>query len=202
MARRVLMAEVSGGRVRGRPRLGSMDGVKVALGNRGRGCTTRRERSERVESPCTYVTQWVSRCHFCLALCSFGPPSRALVIITWRGEGCRYMMRFGWTVKRAQLLKIKARLSSIWAKGCILMTVCYLTWHYYPSLVEGESHGILLLVNQTLLSILPLYEVSLRMTINCLRWSSVLAVLSCLKGQRWAPEAIRSVCKGDVGSQA
>ena len=35
MARRVLMAEVSGGRVRGRPRSGRMDGVKVALGNRG-----------------------------------------------------------------------------------------------------------------------------------------------------------------------
>ena len=35
VARRVLMAEVSGGRVRGRPRLGWMDGVKVALGNRG-----------------------------------------------------------------------------------------------------------------------------------------------------------------------
>ena len=35
MARRVLMAEVSGGRARGRPRLGWMDGVKVALGNRG-----------------------------------------------------------------------------------------------------------------------------------------------------------------------
>ena len=35
MARRVLMAEISGGRVRGRPRLGWMDGVKVALGNRG-----------------------------------------------------------------------------------------------------------------------------------------------------------------------
>ena len=35
MARRVLMAEVSGGRVRGRPRLDWMDGVKVALGNRG-----------------------------------------------------------------------------------------------------------------------------------------------------------------------
>ena len=35
MAKRVLMAEVSGGRVRGRPRLGWMDGVKVALGNRG-----------------------------------------------------------------------------------------------------------------------------------------------------------------------
>ena len=35
MARRVLMAEVSGGQVRGRPRLGWMDGVKVALGKRG-----------------------------------------------------------------------------------------------------------------------------------------------------------------------
>ena len=34
MARMVLMAEVSEGRVRGRPRLGWMDGVKVALGNR------------------------------------------------------------------------------------------------------------------------------------------------------------------------
>ena len=35
MGRRVLMAEVGGGRVRGRQRLGWMDGVKVALGNRG-----------------------------------------------------------------------------------------------------------------------------------------------------------------------
>ena len=35
MARRVLMAEASGRRVRGRPRLVWMDGVKVALGNRG-----------------------------------------------------------------------------------------------------------------------------------------------------------------------
>ena len=35
MARRLLMAEVSGGRVRGRPWLGWIGGVKVALGNRG-----------------------------------------------------------------------------------------------------------------------------------------------------------------------
>ena len=35
MARRVLMVEVNGTRVRGRPRLGWMDGVKVALGNGG-----------------------------------------------------------------------------------------------------------------------------------------------------------------------
>ena len=35
MAKKVLIAEVSGGRVRLRPRLGWMDGVKVSLGNRG-----------------------------------------------------------------------------------------------------------------------------------------------------------------------
>ena len=35
MARRVLMAKVSGGRAQGRLRLGWIDGVKVALGNRG-----------------------------------------------------------------------------------------------------------------------------------------------------------------------
>ena len=35
IARRVLMADVSGGRVRGRQRLGWLDGVKVALGGRG-----------------------------------------------------------------------------------------------------------------------------------------------------------------------
>ena len=35
MARRVLMAEVSLGRVQGRPRLGWMNGVKVTVGNGG-----------------------------------------------------------------------------------------------------------------------------------------------------------------------
>ena len=60
MARRVFMAEVSGGRVRGRPRLCWMVGVKVAflhLRNDGGGCATIRKRSERVESPGTYVTE-------------------------------------------------------------------------------------------------------------------------------------------------
>ena len=61
MARRVLMAEVSGGRVRGRPRLGWMDGVKVGglrqQRNVGGGCATMDEKSERVESSGTYVTE-------------------------------------------------------------------------------------------------------------------------------------------------
>ena len=53
------MAEVGGGQVRGRPRLGWMDGVKVALGlrNDGGGCATMRERPKSVESPGTYVTK-------------------------------------------------------------------------------------------------------------------------------------------------
>ena len=54
--------------------------------NDGGGCAAMRERPKRVKSPGTYVTELVSRGHFCLALCSFGPPSHALVVITWRGE--------------------------------------------------------------------------------------------------------------------
>ena len=84
MARRVLMAEVSGGRVRGRPMLGWMDDVKLDLGNRRMTVEATRQctKEERVECPGTYVTECVSRGHFCLALCSFVPPSRALVVIT------------------------------------------------------------------------------------------------------------------------
>ena len=55
MARRVSMAEINGGRVRGRPSLGCMDGVEMAMSNRGMtvelGYATLGERSERVESP-------------------------------------------------------------------------------------------------------------------------------------------------------
>ena len=50
MARRVLMAEVSGGRVRGRPRLGWMDGwCEGGLRqqrNDGGGCVTMKDREE------------------------------------------------------------------------------------------------------------------------------------------------------------
>ena len=62
MARKVLMGKVSGGWVRGGPRLGCMDGVKVAMGNRGMTVEAARplrkaapQRSQRVESPDTYV---------------------------------------------------------------------------------------------------------------------------------------------------
>ena len=94
MARRVFIAEVSGGRVRWRPRLGWMDGVKVALGNRGMTVEAARETGKSGDP--LYKCNWMSFTRpFLLALCSFGPPSHALVVITSRGEGCRYMMRLG-----------------------------------------------------------------------------------------------------------
>ena len=60
MARRVLMAEVSGGRGTRETEI-SLDGrCEGCLGqqrNDGGGCASMRERSERVESPGTYVTE-------------------------------------------------------------------------------------------------------------------------------------------------
>ena len=61
MARRVLMAKVSGGLVQGRPKLGWMDGVNCEGGLRQQrndcgGCASLYERSERVESPGRYAT--------------------------------------------------------------------------------------------------------------------------------------------------
>ena len=46
LASRVLMAEVTGELVRGRPRFGWMDGVKVSLGNRGMTVETARKSGE------------------------------------------------------------------------------------------------------------------------------------------------------------
>ena len=60
MTRRVLKAEVSKRRVRCRPRLGWMDGVKVALGNRGVTVEAALEYAKergKAESPGSYVTE-------------------------------------------------------------------------------------------------------------------------------------------------
>ena len=106
-----------------------LDGCEAGIGqqrNDGGGSASMRERSERVESTGKCLTELVSRCHFCLALCSFGPPPRALVVITRSGEGCRYIMRLRKTVKRAQLPNTKSQMSSIWAKLCMLMIICVL----------------------------------------------------------------------------
>ena len=47
VARMVLMADVGEGRVRGRPRLGWMDGVKMALGSRGMTVWAARQKTGR-----------------------------------------------------------------------------------------------------------------------------------------------------------
>ena len=54
----------------------------------------------------------------------------------------------GINCERAQLLKIEAQKSSIRAKGCMWDMCLFVLFsrHDYPSLVEGESHGILLLL--------------------------------------------------------
>ena len=61
MARRVLMAEVSGGRVRGRPRLGWMDGWRehglTQHWNDCGGCATMCERPQTVERTATSVIE-------------------------------------------------------------------------------------------------------------------------------------------------
>ena len=69
MSKRVLMAEVSGGRKRGRPRVGWMDGLKVALGSSGmtvEALDNELERLEGMESPGACVNHWNKRGHFCL----------------------------------------------------------------------------------------------------------------------------------------
>ena len=77
---------------------------------------------------------------FCVALCFFGPLSRALLVSIWRGAECRYTTLLGWTVKwRMQLLKSRRRWQ-VYGLRCVYwwLFVCYLTWHDYPTLV-GEK---------------------------------------------------------------
>ena len=124
---------MEGGYVRGRPRLGWLDGVKVALRNREMaveaGVNVRK--IEKVESPLTYETESVSRGHFCMALCYFGPPSRALVVVTWRGVAWRIYDAVSLNCKKSSTTENLIDAVSIWTKGYMLMIacvcVCYLT---------------------------------------------------------------------------
>ena len=70
------MAEVSGGRVRGRPRLGWMNGGKVTLCNRGMTVEAARQFAiHRKEwRALVHMKLNESRGHLCLTLCSFSPP--------------------------------------------------------------------------------------------------------------------------------
>ena len=73
MARRVLMAEVSGGQVQGRLRISWMDGVKVGIDHRGMmvEAVLQCAKDRKEWRALVHVTEGVSHGHFCLALCSF-----------------------------------------------------------------------------------------------------------------------------------
>ena len=99
--RGVLMADVIGGRVWGRPRLSWMDGVKMALSGRGNTVEAARQCAKDRK-------EWRALVHMemiefkvdiftCTCMRSFGPPSRHLLGYHQRGGGvgCGYMMRFG-----------------------------------------------------------------------------------------------------------
>ena len=68
-----------------------MDGVKVALGNRE--MTVEAARMIGKSGEPWYICNRMSFTVIFAWPCSYGPPSRVLVVITWRREGCSYMMR-------------------------------------------------------------------------------------------------------------
>ena len=137
MARRV---EVSGGRERGRQRLSWMDGVKWPwVTEEWRWRLLDNARKIRKSGGCNNSVFLLGPLFFRTTLpCSGGYHME-------RG-GMPLHDAIEINCKKGQLMKIKAQMSSILAKGCMLMIVCYLTWHDYPSLVEGENHDILLLL--------------------------------------------------------
>ena len=128
MARRVLMSEVSRERVWGRPMLG-WTGGELKIGKSG-------------EPWC--ICNWMSFTrHFCLALCSFGPPSFALMVTTWRGVGCRYMI-CGWDKLEKWATTENQDAGQIYVlRGVCWMIVCVcvlsdLTW--LPLLCGGRKY--------------------------------------------------------------
>ena len=135
-----------------------MDGVQLALGNRGMTVEAVRSLRERWERVSRRKDRRAVPMFFRTAL-------RALVVITWRGVGCRYMMRLGWTVKRGQLLKIK-RVSSMWVKGCMLMIVCVLselTW--LPLLSGGRKSWYIFIIIMLYMVLWSIFVLIMQLTL-------------------------------------
>ena len=145
MARRVLMAKVSGGRVRGRPRLGWMNGVKVALGNRemtveaARQCRKIGKRGEP-----WYICNWMS---FTLPFL-LGP---VFFRTAFRCSGGYHLQRGGMPLhdavgincKHGATTEYQGADASILDKGCMLMIMCVLSdFTWLPLLRGGKSHAI------------------------------------------------------------
>ena len=149
MVRRALMAEVTGGRVRGRRRLGWMDDVKVALGDRWMTVEAARQYAKDRKELRPLVHMQLKQ--FYVAI--FAWPSLLLdrpPVLWWLspGEGWDAVTWCGWDkLWKGRNYSIPTRRCQVYGlwRVCWWLYVRYLTWHDYPSLVEGESHGILLL---------------------------------------------------------
>ena len=100
-------------------------------------------------SPGTYVTEWVSRGHICLAcVISDRPPvlwwftpGEGRDTVTWCGWDKQYKGRNYWKSTH------RCQVDGLMGVSLTIVCVCvfYLTWHDYPSM-EGESHCRLLLL--------------------------------------------------------
>ena len=147
MARRVLLAQVSGGRVRGRPRLGWMNRVRWPWAKEWR--WRRRDNARKIgkSGEPWYISNWMSFTRPFL----LGPVFSGHPPVLWclsPGEGWDAVTRCGWDklLKACNYWKSRRRYQVYGLRGvCWWLCVCYLTWRDYPSLVEGDSHGILLL---------------------------------------------------------
>ena len=98
LARRVLIAEVRGGQVQGRPRLGCMDGMKVALGSKGimvePAWQCMKDRKEwRAQVHVKMIEFHAAIFARCCVLLDCSPV--LWWIITWRGVGYCYMIWLG-----------------------------------------------------------------------------------------------------------
>ena len=128
-------------------------------------CASMRERSEIVERSGNsgepgHICNWMSFTQpFWLGPVFFRTTLRVLVVITCRGVGCCTTWRrvlcsctFSWCgwdklQKRRNYWISRRRCQIYWLRGaCWWLCVWYLTGHDYPSLVVGESHGMLLLL--------------------------------------------------------
>ena len=135
-ARRLLTAEVSGGWVQGRPKLGWMDGMKVALG-----C---REKTGQAEKQCVKVNkEWIALVHmkmiefhmpiFARFLCSFRLPSQTLVMyhLEWMilhdavGVNCKKRVT---TDIKVQVLSISNRCLHTHDSGTVTWCNCKATY--------------------------------------------------------------------------
>ena len=150
LARRVLMVEVSGGRVRGRLRLGWMDGVMVALENRGMTVEAAwpyaKDRKEWRPLVHNYVTKWVSSCRFAWPFAF----SDRLLVLWWLspGEGWYDVTWCGWNklLKGRNYWNWRRQCHVYGLRGVCQMIVCVLsdlTWLPFLGGGREETHGIL-----------------------------------------------------------